>query len=536
LYLWNIKFTNSDNQEFSWSISGTPSTYFTAVTEFNAENTGYLNPMYKFDNTDNSTWNTVAGTFNNLTAGKYTLKFDYYVSKAITLDSNSATNNRTFKTKVGNNSSSNDGDEYITTTGRVTTYSRTFTTTGTTAYFEIGARRKSTNNFIVYAWNIRLEDDSGNEYKTFYSIGNSVTKMAYDPVLTQEYEKEMYTLDAKDETWVTLSEIISGFKENDKITVSFDCYVDSNTELSGNSNSGKIFVFDTNITDDQFITKNGYSRQSFDITYGTSGGGDLKIEFKTCLKSGDAFKVYISNIKVTINGADTNLVHSYFTPANTGYLTVSAYDEATFIKGAMPVVLGAKIKTDLSKVDAEQKLRIDVDFTNINEFADIKEYGVIAVPANKADMTLSDILDTNSSQQVTQHKEADGDAGLVSVIVTRGVNSYGKRIALVAYVKTANGTYYTDVISKSVMGVMKSIFSSETNLATEGITPDEITTAHSSIVKNDIITGKTVDQISEIFKGYTGYQGAEITINVVATDYENAKKITVATFFYAKKS
>ena len=86
MYLWNIKFTNSDNQEFSWSISGTHSTYFTEVTEFNAENTGYLNPMYKFDNTDNSTWNTVAGTFNNLTAGNYTLKFDYYVSKAITLD------------------------------------------------------------------------------------------------------------------------------------------------------------------------------------------------------------------------------------------------------------------------------------------------------------------------------------------------------------------------------------------------------------------------------------------------------------------
>ena len=179
LYLWNIKFTNSDNQEFSWS-SSTTSTYFTAVTEFNAENTGYLNPMYKFDNTDNSTWNTVAGTFNNLTAGNYTLKFDYYVSKAITLDSNSETNNRTFKTKVGNNSSSNAGDEYITTTGRVTTYSRTFTTTGTTAYFEIGAKRKSTNNFIVYAWNIRLEDASGNEYKTFYSIGNSVTKQDYN--------------------------------------------------------------------------------------------------------------------------------------------------------------------------------------------------------------------------------------------------------------------------------------------------------------------------------------------------------------------
>ena len=263
----------------------------------------------------------------------------------------------------------------------------------------------------------------------------------------------------------------------------------------------------------------------------------MAIHFKTCSKSGEPFKVYISNIKVTKNGDTANLVHSYFTPSSADYITVSAYDEATFIKGAMPQVLGAKIKTDLTDVNAEQKLRIDVDFTNINEFADITESGVIAVPANKADMTLSDILDTDSNQQVTQDKEADGDAGLVSVIVTRGVSAYGKRIALVAYVKTATGIYYTDVISKSVMGVMKSIFSSNTNLATEGITADDITTAHRSIVENNIITGKNVNQISEIFNGYTGYQGAEITINGGATDdYENAKKITVATFFYAKKS
>ena len=83
---------------------------------------------------------------------------------------------------------------------------------------------------------------------------------------------------------------------------------------------------------------------------------------------------------------------------------------------------------------------------------------------------------------------------------------------------------------------MKSIFSSNTNLATEGITDDEITTAHRSIVQNGIIDDKNTEEIMNIFKGYTGYGNTTPTIGVGNNDYENAKKITAATFFYAKHS
>ena len=534
-YIWNLKVTETETgkeiTEFT-EIADTTSDSITAAWEDYDENKFIT--VYKLESlyTDSTlSWKTALVTTASVSSGVYKIDFDYYIAYDGKLTTNQ-NNYIFFKTQgyYDTNNKINDDNAYISSTGKGHHTNRYTLSSNGALTFELATRTNKVQDVVMYFWNIKITDDQGNEVP--YSI-NISSKGTYNPA-ELGYRNPMYVFTNTASQWNTVDGTFYNLP-NDTYTLKFDYYVSKDISLSTDKNTLKTLLNWKNgggRKAETYASESGVYSHSQEFTV---DGNQLYFEVGANKKSGTDFTVYIWNLR--LEDSHGNAYYTYFKTNNN--VTEQAYDEEDMINtvGAMPVVLGAKIKTDLSKVDAEQKLRIDVDFTNINEFADIKGYGVIAVPANKADMTLSDILDTDSKQQVTRYKEADGDAGLVSVIVTRGVNSYGKRIALVAYVKTANGTYYTDVISKSVMGVMKSIFSSETNLATEGITADKITTAHSSIDENNIITGKTVDEISKIFRGYTGYQGAEITINVGATDdYENAKKITVATFFYAKKS
>ena len=533
-YIWNLKVTETETgkeiTEFT-EIADTTLDSITAAWEDYDENKFIT--VYKLESlyTDSTlSWNTARVTTASVSSGVYNIDFDYYIAYDGKLTTNE-NNNIFFKTQgyYVNNDKHKDDNAYISSTGKGHHTNRYTLSSNGALTFELATRTNKVQDVVMYFWNIKITDDQGNEVP--YSI-NISSKGTYNPA-ELGYRNPMYVFTNTASQWNTVEGTFYNLP-NDTYTLKFDYYVSKDISLSTDKNILKTLLNWKNgggRKAETYASKSGVYSHSQEFTV---DGNQLYFEVGANKKSGTDFTVYIWNLR--LEDSHGNAYYTYFKTNNN--VTEQAYDEEDMINtvGAMPVVLGAKIKTDLSKVDAEQKLRIDVDFTNINEFADIKEYGVIAVPANKADMTLSDILDTDSKQQVTRYKEADGDAGLVSVIVTRGVNSYGKRIALVAYVKTANGTYYTDVISKSVMGVMKSIFSSETNLATEGITADKITTAHSSIVENNIITGKTVDEISKIFKDYTGYGNTTPTIVVGNNDYENAKKITAATFFYAKHS
>ena len=530
-YAWNFTVTDKETGEELEPTGG-----WTAGSNITIESVPYDEANFLSVYTQTPGYNSwsISKPTCNLNEGNYEFSFDYFIGYDVKMayGSTSTENTLVFKTQATVGGIKENASHWVINPGKGHHIQNLEVTSVGDVEVEIASKsRYSGQSYTIYFWNVKITNkETGKVYSNIMPSASTVVD--YDTNVLG-FLIPMYKFDNTDKSWNTVDGTFYNLP-NDTYTLKFDYYVSKDISLSTDKNTLKTLLNWTNgggRKEETYASESGVYSHSQEFTV---DGNQLYFEVGANKKSGTDFTVYIWNLR--LEDSHGNAYYTYFKTNNN--VTEQAYDEEDMINtvGAMPVVLGAKIKTDLSKVDAEQKLRIDVDFTNINEFADIKEYGVIAVPANKADMTLSDILDTDSKQQVTRYKEADGDAGLVSVIVTRGVNSYGKRIALVAYVKTANGTYYTDVISKSVMGVMKSIFSSETNLATEGITADKITTAHSSIDKYNIITGKTVDEISKIFKDYTGYGNTTPTIVVGNNDYENAKKITAATFFYAKHS
>lgn len=485
---------------------------------------------------------------NDFTNGEYTISFDYYFPSEF---KNGSPRLIFRAVKMNNSNVVEDGDFNVTIINDDTAgmdkkagyHSFTGEFTATKPHNNLGFRllQYAADDFKIHFWNIKItrKGETKNLFNNNCNMIGNLEKVDADPEITG-YDDYMVTL--KNPKEKTDSRIFSGLislKKDTEYKMSFDYYLSDDVNgvnclfaaYGTKAAGGGEDVLAQNLGNDAFEHTKGYHSLSKVFT---SSNDFIKLCFRL-QNIGKEATVIIKNISIVETQTDKKVYNEMgWTPNSTAEFTFEKYDEKTYIQGAMPEIKGAKIKVNSSAAE-EQKLRFDIDFSAVANFGAIKEYG-FAVAPNESDMTVEKILDSDNKVEKT-YKVSDGTPSEMSVVINRNsIDAYGKRVALVAFVTTDNGIYYTDISAKSVMGVMKSIFSSTENLAKEEITAEKITAAHEKIANDSKNNhNKTADQITGIFEKYTGYNGTKVTIKTDSTDYAAAKIFTAHTFYYAKK-
>ncbi len=240
-----------------------------------------------------------------------------------------------------------------------------------------------------------------------------------------------------------------------------------------------------------------------------------------------------------------------------GYEHPDTKREVTF----QPVILGSKI---LQANEATgQKLRVDVDFTSLNtliaEGTEVEEYGVIAAPLTNDLLTdTSDPLAVNMEKLIalygnpantlssTANLTEQVSSRIMQVKIKLSPSDFGKRIALIAYVKVDGQFFYSvgndedgislrnGIISTSVMRVMKNILK------------DSSANGYDRIGKNDL---NIIDQAAGVYFDSADYaldyqdaaavaalvrQYVSGEIGVTDTEYVAARTAATYVFHYCK--
>lgn len=533
-FVWNLKVVEIDTKEEvapNEEISDTSSDKI--VAEWVTYDEEKFIPVYSLTPTQNN-WSTEKPTVN-LAPGEYTLSFDYYVAPGVTLSTNTTTN-FVFKTKASTNAA---GDDVFVTQVGDGHYVRTFSVDSSAEVtLEIAAKNCNSSDVTTYFWNVAITNKEG----TSYPVKMSRTPSPYDATVigSTDHYSWFFNNDSYTNNWNTVSYTFKNLPK-EIYTLRFDYFTNSSAlDANGTTNKQTFKTkFAMNITDsskytDNYITKTGYGSYSGQATLTASGSLSFEIGCKM-KNSRFPFKVYVWNLRVEDSQGNIFYVHKNSAKIGNNVI-VSDFSEAQLLEdiGAMPEIKGAKIKVNNSAAE-EQKLKFDIDFSAVASFGEIKQYG-FAIAPNESGMTVDKIV--NSANKVIKTYDiSEGTPSEMSVVVNRNsIEAYGKRVALVAFVTTDKGTYYTDISQKSVMGVMKSIFSSSENLATEGITGTKITDAHKAIAADDDNNkGKKETEIANIFARYTGYSDTEVDIDTSSRDYSAAKTFTAHTFYYAVK-
>lgn len=476
----------------------------------------------------------------------YSVTFDYYLSGSFTKSDNGANDFKVIamKTNSANDDLKDSEGNYLLPDATAGRHSYNAEFTANQDYKSIGFTTKFWNlqSLDIYVWNFKVKESGSN------------TNLATSEVWQKEQDTD-FTIDSIDynsnivgfdipmyhmiagNTWggssITLSNAAAG-----NYTISFDYY--NTKELDG---SGYSFVLNTNWhgsyrVDQKYLSK-GLQTASLDFNWPSQR--DLQILFN--LKNAE---VYFWNVKLTKKGEDKNLINNNALSTNTkntdDVIEKTEYDESVFVNSAncVPELLGAQIRKGTAAAD-EQKIRIAFDFSNLKNAVDnniaINEKGVIVVADDTSGgMTAEEIVNkAQPSNYITIDKLSKD--GIAYVTVSRNdVSAYGKRIAAVAYIKTAGGTYYSNTASKSVMGVMKAIFGNDKNLETEKISKDNINNTLNGLSDKVSLKKSNPDAayITDTFKRYTGYDNTTVTVTAKsdADIYADAKTITAATYFY----
>ncbi len=148
----------------------------------------------------------------------------------------------------------------------------------------------------------------------------------------------------------------------------------------------------------------------------------------------------------------------------------------------LPQILGAKI-LKASKAD-DQKLRVDIDFSDMDELGlnNVAEYGVIVAPLTNdllTDPSNGDSLDVAklkalyATRKVVSNAQKKGDERIMNLIVSVPATQYGKRIALIAYIKDTDGNmYYSENNVAGVTGLTNGAYCTGVMRVIKGLLSD----------------------------------------------------------------
>lgn len=476
----------------------------------------------------------------------YSVTFDYYLSGSFTTLQSTGNAFRVIakKTNSVNEDLKDLGNNFLDPEATAGRHSYNAEFTANQDYKSIGFTTRFWNmdSLDIYVWNFKVKESDSNtnlatseDWENESTTAFTIESVNYDGNIVG-FDIPMYHMIAQG-NWggssITLSNAAAG-----DYTISFDYY--NTKELDG---SGYSFALNTNWhgsyrVDQKYLSK-GLQTASLDFNWPSQR--DLQIQFN--LKNAE---VYFWNVKLTKKGEDKNLIDNSALSAsgiNNGVgVEKTEYDESVFVNSAncVPELLGAQIRTGTAAAD-EQKIRIAFDFSNLQNAVDnniaINEKGVIVVADDTSGgMTAEEIVNKAQPSNYITINELSKDGKAYVTVSRNGVSAYGKRIAAVAYIKTAGGTYYSNTASKSVMGVMKAIFGNDKNLETEKISKDNINNTLNGLSNKVSLKKSNPDAayITDTFKGYTGYDNTTVTVTAKseADIYADAKTITAATYFY----
>lgn len=476
----------------------------------------------------------------------YSVTFDYYLSGSFTTLQSTGNAFRVIakKTNSANEDLKDLGNNFLDPEATAGRHSYNAEFTANQDYKSIGFTTRFWNmdSLDIYVWNFKVKESDSNtnlatseDWENESTTAFTIESVNYDGNIVG-FDIPMYHMIAND--WKTSSITLSNADAGD-YTISFDYYTKRLDATNGSFALNTNWVNNRTYRVDQKYLSKGLQTASLDFNWPYQN--DLEIQFN--LKYAE---VYFWNVKLTKKGEDKNLIDNSALSAsgiNNGVgVEKTEYDESVFVNSAdcVPELLGAQIRTGTAAAD-EQKIRIAFDFSNLQNAVDnniaINEKGVIVVADDTSGgMTAEEIVNKAQPSNYITIDELSKD-GIAYVTVSRnGVSAYGKRIAAVAYIKTAGGTYYSNTASKSVMGVMKAIFGNDKNLETEKISKDNINNTLNGLSDKVSLKKSNPDAayITDTFKGYTGYDKTPVTVTVKsdADTYADAKTITAATYFY----
>ncbi len=223
-------------------------------------------------------------------------------------------------------------------------------------------------------------------------------------------------------------------------------------------------------------------------------------------------------------------------------------------KDFLPVIEGGKVLANTTPVD-DQKLRIDVNFSSIinaaNHGIEIVEYGVAVMGAPSSGVNVIELetrVKAGGEGVVSKTFEAGLTPDILSAYVDVGAANYGKRVALIAYVKTADGVYYFSendvnsydsnlsgalaggVIQTSVMRIIKGILAdTDTTTGYNQYIDSALATYYASGNVSSEVSAKCADAdaAKTLLNSYL-----DGTVGASHADYEVAKEICLWTFRY----
>ncbi len=248
--------------------------------------------------------------------------------------------------------------------------------------------------------------------------------------------------------------------------------------------------------------------------------------------------------------AGSRVEHTYVPNTATyekGNLCVCGHDDGQKVSLPAPAILGSKILKAPAATD--QRLRIYIDFTDILKALEGEEnvtYGAIVAPMNETCMTDPTKWDTFSKEMLIEKginvvSSATVDStGRIIMRLTIGMSyaDYGKRVAVIGYVKVGDLTIYTTgnkesigledgVIKTGVMRVMKAVLADEVNGYATKI--DTAAYAYFSNAEEYKLTGyNSYEEVAELVKKYAA---GEITTSD-GQKYNDAKEAAMYIYYH----
>ena len=589
-YIWNVKIDGIDYPASSIATSNTTTTSFKHSVEDKMHRLAY-------DGTISSgVPNFKVATAVNFTSGKtYNVTFDYYLDNTLTnfnsISSRLLLYNGSTETTLQIDSKNID----LKKAEGLYSFNCTFTPgsdyTGLGFRFQIvGDDLKKPVN--LYIWNLVITEANApdtNLYNNFWEIkarvnGCSQESLDYNAstvgMKTDQMVKFTTTDSSKiDNRILNTTNIFAG----KTYTVSFDYYL--SRDINGTNSKFVLYGYynskygapnlDAKLGSDGRPTGGTEAKPSkqtagkghYELTFTpTIDFTGLQLRLATYMYQNQDVNVdlYLWNFKLVEKNTSINHIYNDWTVSD-GKGTVDnnlTYSEETLLQaiGAVPAIKGAKVLVP-NTAAGQQKLRIDVDFSGTkslhNQNLGINDYGVIIAKASSSTtkdgmirayggteaVDISELENITSGTKISLKNFGFDDEKTAKFIINVGdINNYGKRVALIAYVATDRGTYYSfgdredavapdGLASKSVMGVIKSMFKD-----TGSTVYRNIETAYTDCLKDSglktALNKESLEKtyLQSLFEGYV--TGSTITTESV--DYKNAKQVAAYMFYYAQ--
>ncbi len=228
--------------------------------------------------------------------------------------------------------------------------------------------------------------------------------------------------------------------------------------------------------------------------------------------------------------------------------------------GYLPEILGTKILVGTKSSDP-QKLRVDIDFSNLpliknldNGTITVAEYGAIVAPLTNdllaGDKTNPDLIDVEALKgkgRVVKGELADiqeGQKNILEVVVNIPAADYGKRIALIAYVKDSQGVmHYSLNTNENIAGLKDGVISTGVMRVIKNILKDQnvqtgfyqyISPAVDAFIENDTMEMLNVkDRTAAVMKDLIrNYAAGDVLVNNSDNDYKDAKTASTYVYYY----